>query len=83
MEDNVKQWALAFFEKRKPIPGVAEDDKLKVDFFASGLLESIEVVELISEAEDQFGITFTTESMQDRRFCTIGGLAEIISELKQ
>ncbi len=81
MRKEVKEWIVNFFEKRKGIPGETEEEKLKVDYFQTGLLESIEVVDLILGIEEKFEVKFTPERMQDRRFCYIGGLANIISEM--
>lgn len=81
MREDVKSWVLDFFSRKGTIPGETEGDKLKVDYFGHGLLESIEVVELILEAEEKFSIGFEPDNMQDPRFSTLGGLAEIISEI--
>jgi acyl carrier protein len=40
----------------------------------------MEVVELITEIEQQFGMQFSDDDMQDPRFVTISGLSELILE---
>lgn len=81
MKQEVKEWVIDFFQRRKEIPGENEQDKLNVDYFAAGLLDSLAVVDLILSIEEKFRITLGPENMQDRRFCRIGGLSEIISEM--
>jgi acyl carrier protein len=38
----------------------------------------MEVVELVTEIEQQFGIQFSDDDMHDQRFETFAGLAELI-----
>ncbi len=40
----------------------------------------MEVVEFVTEIEQQFNMQFSDQDMQDSRFVTIAGLAELISE---
>jgi acyl carrier protein len=51
---------------------------LDVDYFAAGWLTSMEVVEFITEIEQQFGMQFSDDDMQDPRFVTIAGLTELV-----
>ncbi|MBI4308465.1 MAG: acyl carrier protein [Chloroflexi bacterium] len=55
-------------------------EQLKLNYFEAKLIDSLGVIELITEVEDHFGISFTDRDFQDRRFSTIGGLEEIIME---
>jgi len=82
MNKDVKEWIMDFFEQRKNgIPGASEQEKLMVDYFSAGLLDSLDVVNLVVSIEQRFAITLGPDQMQDCRFCTIGGLADIISEI--
>ena len=73
---------LAWFEKRGPVPGDTRQQKAACDYFAAGLIDSLAVVELISELEGRYFIRFKDSHFQERRFSTIGGVAEIIEELR-
>ncbi len=73
---------LAWFEKRGSVPGATPAEKAACDYFAAGLIDSMAVVELISELETQFGVRFLDSHFQERRFSTIGGIAEIVEELR-
>lgn len=52
------------------------------NLFTSGRLDSMGLMELLLEAEMQFGFAFTPEAFQDRRIQTIEGLAAVINELR-
>jgi acyl carrier protein len=50
------------------------------DYFDAGWLTSMEVVEFVTEIEQHFEMQFTDSDLQDSRFVTIAGLAELILE---
>jgi acyl carrier protein len=52
----------------------------ETDYFEAGWLTSMEVVEFVSEIEEHFAMQFTDQDLQDARFVTIAGLAELILE---
>jgi hypothetical protein len=66
-----------WFSSRGKVRGSAQG-ALGIDYLQSGLLTSLEIVELVSEIEDRFGMQFSETEMQDPRFSTIGGLAELV-----
>jgi acyl carrier protein len=53
---------------------------LHIDYFEAGWLTSMEVVEFVTEIEQHFGMQFSDHDLQDARFITIAGLAELILE---
>ena len=71
-------WLYGFFSKKGKIPGKNRDGQLKADIFDSTLIDSFGLVELISEIESTFNFELKAEDIQDQRFRTIQGLAEII-----
>jgi len=70
------QWLLDWFSKRSP------QVQLKVDgnYFNEGAIDSLGVIELIEDLEQQFQIRFSQDDFQDRRFPSVAGLSEILSE---
>ena len=78
MTEDVLSWIVAWFSSRGKLHCSAQK-ALGVDYLQSGLLTSLEIVELVSEIEDRFGIQFSEAEMQDPRFSTIGGLAELVT----
>ncbi|MBB1485636.1 acyl carrier protein [Oceanospirillum sediminis] len=62
---------------------VNPEDKLidlNANYFDQGLIDSFDIIMLIEDVEEEFGITLDEENFQDRRFSCISGLAEIINE---
>lgn len=45
-----------------------------------GLIDSLQIVELINELEKIFKIRFSSADLQSRKFMTVQGLSEIIGE---
>lgn len=80
---EVSNWLLSWFEQGGPIPGTTLEEKLQVNYFESGLIDSMGVIELIAGVEDHFDIRFTERHFQERRFSFIGGLSEIIIQILQ
>jgi acyl carrier protein len=70
-------WLTAWFVDR----GVPADDvRVSRNYFEAGWIDSFGVLELIAAIEEYARIAFTDRDFQDRRFVTLGGLAEIIAE---
>ena len=60
--------------------GPLSSQSVDIDYFEAGWLTSMEVVEFVTEIEDQFGMQFSDRDLQDPRFVTIAGLTELILE---
>ena len=80
---EIETWAIEY------VPGVApsfaslsDEGKLAENLFTSGRLDSMGLMNLLLDAEAQFGFMFTPEAFQDRRLQTIIGLGKVIDELK-
>jgi acyl carrier protein len=78
--DEYSLWVLGWFEERHGISAGTPAERLQLDYFQSGLLDSFETMELVAEIESRFEIRFSAEQFQDRRFTTLGGLAQMIAE---
>jgi D-alanine--poly(phosphoribitol) ligase subunit 2 len=78
---EVQGWLMEWFQKRGRYDNITGIDTLHADYFASGLLKSLEVIEFVCEIEERFGVAFSETNFQDRRFSTVAGLSQIISEL--
>jgi acyl carrier protein len=77
LRQDVSNWVVGWFSSREKIRCPAQE-ALGIDYLQSGLLTSLEIVEFVAELEDHFGMQFSEEEMQDPRFSTIGGIAELI-----
>lgn len=76
-----RAWLAAWFEAKGAVPGANPEEKLQTDYFSAGLIDSLAVVSLIADIETAFSIRFEDRHFQERRFSTIGGLADIVAEL--
>ena len=75
---NARAFVLDFFSRSRPIPGATEEDQFHCEYLRQGLLDSLKLVELITEIEQSLGIELQPEDFENPRFKTIGGLIEIL-----
>ncbi len=78
MSNEVKSKVLELLSARGPIPGKTEEEKLGYLYLDEGLVDSIGVVEMVTEIESALGVRLEPEHMQSEDFRTIGGLIRII-----
>ena len=78
--NEVQAWVVDWFAQRKSFVEGSPEQRLAVDYFQKGIIDSFGVVELIGDIEAHFQIQFLETDFQDRRFSTLGGLAEIIAQ---
>jgi acyl carrier protein len=78
VNQEISVWLVEWFASRGKSVGDARE-ALQVDYLQSGLLTSLEIVELVSAIEDHYRVQFSESDMQDSRFSTIGGLSELVA----
>jgi acyl carrier protein len=80
----VQEWLTDWFVGRakigKDAPESVRGTLRQTDYFEAGWLTSMEVVEFVTEIEQHFDMQFSDRDLQDPRFVTIAGLAELILE---
>lgn len=76
----VQTWIIDWFVSRSKLGKAEPESVCDMDYFEAGWLTSMEVVEFVTEIEQQFGMQFSDRDLQDARFVTIAGLAELITE---
>jgi acyl carrier protein len=80
---EIAKWLMVWFARRSKI-GQQTPEKINTlratNYFDAGWLSSMETVELVTEIEQHFGTQFSDSDLQDSRFATINGLAELILE---
>jgi acyl carrier protein len=75
------QWLAAWFaSKGRRTKQQNVSSSANIDYFEAGWLTSMEIVEFVTEIEQHFGMQFSEDDLQDPRFVTIAGLAELILE---
>jgi D-alanine--poly(phosphoribitol) ligase subunit 2 len=73
--DWVRQW---FAETSgAPVP----DSHWTKSYFEAGIIDSLGIISLVEAIETRFEVRLPPDTFQDRRFSTMAGLTEIISEL--
>jgi acyl carrier protein len=76
-KEVVSNWIVDWFSSRGKLR-CSPQEAVAIDYLQSGLLTSLEIVEFVAEGEEHFGIQFSEADMQDPRFSTIGGIAELV-----
>ena len=76
---GIEEWLIRWLADHSDA-GEAEI-RLKPDanYFAEGWMDSLNLIELICDAEEHFQIDFSNEDFQNRSFSTVRGLANIIA----
>ncbi len=82
MNDAILSWLQDWFVKKSGRRATDIAALLDADYIQAGLIDSFNIIELIADTEARFGIRFTAEQFQDRRFTTLSGLCQIIAETR-
>jgi len=77
---DIEKEILEFFKSKGGFPEKSENDIANYNYLERGLIDSMELVEMIVLFEDKFKIKFSTENLQSYEFRTIGGLIKLVSE---
>jgi len=75
---NVREWLITWFEKNSDLSKEEIEGKFEDDYLAKGWIDSFKFVSFITEIEEEFKITFSTDEFQNRAFATLDGLSKII-----
>lgn len=79
-----QKWLMDWFREQSPDAAAMPDlEMLSSDYFERGFIDSFGVISLIEDVEAKFGIKFSEEAFQDRRFSVIASLGDLIDEQKR
>jgi len=79
---DVEAWACSYVARVDPsFAALSDTARLDENLFTSARLDSMALMNLLLEAEVEFGFAFTPEAFQDRRLQTISGLGVVVQEL--
>ena len=73
-------WLIDYVAEHGKLGDLAVEELLEENYVALGLLDSLGVVQMLVGVEEEFGVWLNPEEMQDPRFCSIAGLAELVEE---
>jgi acyl carrier protein len=77
---EARGWLVSYFERHGKLNGRDVDELVDENFVSMELLDSLGIVEMLTGIEDEFGVWLEPSEMQDPRFCSIAGLAELVEE---
>jgi len=77
---NARDWLIAYFGQHGKLNGREVRELADENFVSMELLDSLGIVEMLTGIEEDFGVWLEPAEMQDPRFCSISGLAEIVEE---
>lgn len=72
----------AWFTKKHDLSSYDDQTLLDVKYFDEGWIDSVEIMNLIMDLEEEFQVRFTELHFQDQRIFSISGLVEIVEEMK-
>lgn len=79
---EIVDWLWAWF-KNRDASSVKFRTEGEVRYLDLGLIDSMGLMELIGAIEEKHGVRFDERHFQDPRFLTMGGLAELVAELRK
>ena len=77
---NVKNWLLEWFEKNTDLTSMEIQKSINENYLERGWIDSFKFVSLITDIENFFKITFSTDEFQNKSFLTLPGLQKIIED---
>ncbi|MHA7733142.1 acyl carrier protein [Nitrosopumilus sp. S6] len=75
---NVNEWLIEWFERNSDLTRDEIQKNMFEDYLAKGWIDSFKFVTFVTEIEEEFKITFSTDEFQDRTFATLEGVNKII-----
>lgn len=79
---NVTESVLAFFDARGGVSGSTREKQLRCAYLDEKILDSMGIIEMVSHFEETFGVRFEADHLQSLEFQTVGGLVQIIEQLR-
>jgi acyl carrier protein len=80
LRQQVLAWLIDWFVSKGRVKRQLLLDSLEKDYFEAGWLTSMEVVEFVTDLEQQFGIQLEESDLQDARFLRLSGVSELVVE---
>ena len=74
MKIIIQDWIVEWFSNRNPKKPIS----LNSDYYGQGLVDSLGMLELITEIEQHFSVCFDDEDFKSPSFLTVEGLVSII-----
>ena len=75
---DLKQFLRTIQKPNKPVESVGIDERL----VASGLVDSLAIMQIVVYLEEQYGIDFAASGFDPDRLATMGSIVELIEETR-
>ena len=75
---SIENLIINYFREKGIPDKVPESGKYDIDYILSGKIDSLGIIEMISEFENEFDIVFTQEDFDNPDFRKIDGLIKIV-----
>jgi len=76
MKSKIEAWIMDWFKDKSPDTNLDIND----NYFEKNAIDSFGIMELITDIETHYEITFSQDDFQDPRFANIEGLSNILME---
>ena len=76
MKTKIEAWIMNWFQDKSPDTTLDIND----NYFEKNAIDSFGIMELITDIEANYEITFSQDDFQDPRFTNIEGLSNILME---
>ncbi len=76
MKSKIEAWIMNWFQDKSPDTNLDIND----NYFEKNAIDSFGIMELITDIETHYEITFSQDDFQDPRFANIEGLSNILME---
>lgn len=80
---KIKEWLMDWFTKHSSLDADGIKAASTANYMESGMIDSFSFVMLISDIDDEYGVSFTNEDFLNPDFMNIDGLAKMIDERKE
>ena len=74
------RWLIDYVAEHGRLGDASVEELLDESYVASGLLDSLGVIQMLIGIEETFGVWLEPDEMQNPRFGSITGLAELVEE---
>lgn len=78
MENKIQEFVLDAIQKKYPL--AADTDIASFNYVSNGYIDSLGLVQFVIELEDEFGIEFTDEDLENPDFKVVGKLVAMIEK---
>jgi acyl carrier protein len=77
---DARAWLVEYFEANGDVRGRSVEELAAENYVSMELLDSLGIVQMLVGLEEEFGVWLDPAEMQDPRFCSLDGLAELVEE---